>query len=297
MKVKHKIFLYKTLFVVAPILLLIGTLHLTSTKIRQSYTLSKMGSDYLLIEKTHYALYIKKEFEKEGNYYGDILQNYYLTFLKEYEKTFQLTPFPQKLTIKLFKTREEFENLVFEEQRRELPYSGGFYDPSKRTIVLYLGDPDIFKALIHEHIHAIFDFSLRQHSDPHFSRCFNEGIACFFENAFTFKKDGSVDPFDFKKIPEAHKIEILKQSIQQKTWVSLEELINASEHNFVSRQNYQYYYQSELLVYYLWNHKPDLFLQWYQLELDPRPIQGAWWRKLCDLDQFEKEWKDFILKL
>lgn len=298
MKPAHKLALLKISFVVVPILLIVGGLNLSSRSIHRNYTLASLGDSYYAIEEPYYNIYLQKEYEPIGRKYAQFLQNYYLAFLKEFQTSFSLAPYPQKISIKLLKTRQEFDAYVHGDQRVELPYSAGYYSPNQRSVVLYIEGQDVFKTLIHEHIHAIFDFSLNLHFDPNFSRCLSEGLACFFENAVTENKDGTYQFFDFKKKPDPFKIDLLKNAIQLDRFIPLEDLIASSDTHFVGVSNAFYYYQSELLVYYLWQTNREALFKWYQAELSPKSISIYDLRPIfLNLETFEAEWKQFIQKL
>ncbi|MEK7483951.1 MAG: hypothetical protein AABZ60_06440, partial [Planctomycetota bacterium] len=252
MKPAHKLLLLKIFFLLAPIVLVLGGLHLSSRSIHHQYTLSSLGKEYDLLEEPFYDIYVKKSDEALGKKYGQFLQSYYLEFLKQFQKDFSLSPYPQKISIHLLKTRQEFDDYVQGDQRIELPYSAGYYSPNKRSIVLYIEGQDVFQALIHEHIHAIFDFSLNLSFDPNFSRCLGEGLACFFENAISETQDDGYQFFDFEKKPDSFKVDLLQQAIHTNLWIPLEDLIASTDSHFTGQTNFFYYYQSELLVYYLW---------------------------------------------
>jgi hypothetical protein len=286
----------KVSLILGPILLVVGGLHFFGEGLGQRFTRFSMGKEYELISREHYNIYILRNRLSEGNLYADILQQYYNEFLKQFEKPFHLSPYQEKIDVLLFNTREEFQDSNVQTLRQELTYTAGHYVPNRRTITLYLNQPEAFQTLIHEHVHAILDFSLNQSIPPSFSRCINEGLACFFENAAFLDDKGNFELFTFDKPPSPAKVMLLKQSIQRGEWINLSTLVSSESQGVVN--TLQFYSQSELLVYYLWHMKRDSLFKWFEIELGPRPMDYADFQVVFeDVEAFEKEWKEFILNL
>lgn len=301
LRASQKIVLIKMTLVLFPFILVLSILHFKGKALQSSVTLSQMGSNYVLIEKEQYHIYVEEKHRNEGEYLGELLQQFYSHFLQEFKDSFHLKNASSKIEIRLFGTRKEFDSYTLRYMFKSMKHNAAYYNPQERSIVLYFDAFENANTLFHELVHAIFDFSLKQQVEPEFSRCFSEGVACFFENTgFTPSHKNPPYSFQFTYGAPPHSLRkiLLQQWIKKGSWIPLPDLIQAPSQAFSSAENHFYYYQSEFLVYYLWTQHREKFFQWYQVELEPRPMTFTDIHHLFpDLEAFEQSWKTFILQL
>jgi hypothetical protein len=197
LRASQKIVLIKMTLVLFPFILVLSILHFKGKALQSSVTLSQMGSNYVLIEKEQYHIYVEEKHRNEGEYLGELLQQFYSHFLQEFKDSFHLKNASSKIEIRLFGTRKEFDSYTLRYMFKSMKHNAAYYNPQERSIVLYFDAFENANTLFHELVHAIFDFSLKQQVEPEFSRCFSEGVACFFENT-GFTPSHKNPPYSFQ---------------------------------------------------------------------------------------------------
>jgi hypothetical protein len=223
--------------------------------------------------------------------------------LKEYQRRFPMersmdengpAPEVRRFTVKCFKSRETFNSYA---AANGVSGAAAYFSPAQNELVCYKtvdeGKKKSFHILYHEASHQYIHLYMGEEVD--IPIWLNEGVAEYFFG-------GEFKGATFAIGVNQERITTIKEAVRRSTFVPLAEIFQYSQA--------QYYANAEIcyaegwsLAYFLWT-TPDAKYKgrintFYDVLKSTRSKDEAFSRAFGELDlaQFEKDWKQFVLKL
>jgi hypothetical protein len=165
----------------------------------------------------------------------------------------------------------------------ELEYNDGYFDPSRKIIVLRHASKERFPrdaaALRHELTHLVMNEAFPNGPAAAWSPWFAEGLAYYFESEDDLKAA------------------LTKATRASSTrFIPLADLLDAENGRFVGSDNKYYYDESLTLTAFLINKYPAQFSKYFHLEAEPGPVRTLDFEAVFgkSLEEIEREWKSWL---
>jgi hypothetical protein len=187
------------------------------------------------------------------------------------------------LTVFLFKGDREYRKWAKELFNDTDVSHYGYYSPSDRALVMNISTGG--GTLVHEMFHALVE--------PEFDDIpawFNEGVASLYE-ACRLKEDGHINGMMNWRFP------ILKKGMEKGHYVPLRKLFKTTTSEFYDDEHGMHY--GEARYFCMWLEKKGLLRKFYKTfrekyKEDPTGIKFLEELLGKKVEEFEKEWKEFV---
>ncbi len=190
------------------------------------------------------------------------------------------------LDIWLFKDKESYERnceALFH-TKPDTPY--GYYSPKDRALVMNIATGG--GTLVHEIVHPFVAANF-----PACPAWFNEGLGSLYEQAG--EEHGRIHGYTNWRLPG------LQKAIRKKTVPSFKTLCSTTTEEFYEKDKGTNYAQARYLCYYL--QQQGLLQKFYRRFRDGCKDDPSGYQTLqavlgrTDMDQFQREWEAYVLKL
>jgi hypothetical protein len=215
----------------------------------------------------------------------------------EYGQALTLQPITDRITIRLFASKEDLGRFAGSRLKQDLSDADGFYDPVSWSIAIALRPgQDPLATLFHEATHLLMDRSATL-GTPDWSPWLAEGMAVFFEHSAVAGGRLLVGGLDRRVA--AHVLALARQGRH----VPLRQLVGGDRQLFRSDAAPLCYEESGLLVAYLLTGagRParEAFLRYIDFERQPGPTPpGTLESSLgVPLDSLERNWLAFLQRI
>ena len=212
--------------------------------------------------------------------------------LVQYQALFRFKP-SKKMLVRFMDSLNTYEQVGGD------PSHPGFYSPGSGYLVLrqmpfYELVPTVYHEAFHQYLHAYV-------GDVQIPIWFNEGMAVYFEGMQRDEKSKSkaLSP----KLIKRGKIRMVKDAINTRTQIPLENLLKVSNEEFHDKENEALYYsQSFAVMFYFMQLSRGKAALNYMKELkktgDPEAANTKLFgKKMKNLKRIEASWKGYIRKL
>lgn len=215
----------------------------------------------------------------------------------EYGRALSLHPLADRITIRLFATKEDFEHFAGARIRQDVSHAEGYYDPVSWSIAIaLLSDEEPRTTLFHEATHLLMARSAPL-GHPDWSPWLSEGMAVFFENSTVGGREPRLGGAD--RSSAAHVLALARQGRH----VPLRRLVGGDDALFHSEAASLCYAESGLLVAYLLTGagRParEAFLRYTAFERQPGPTPPGTLENYLgvSLELLERNWLAFLQRI
>jgi hypothetical protein len=279
------------LLVFVPFILISALIYIFGQSFRAWVAGIQTGQDYIQLTNKDFEVWVHSEDKEYAGIVLETLDKATRAFYKGYKDALGLKPLKYRISVRLFRTHEEFRQYGRKRLMEELEFNSGFFYPVQNEIVLIIQDRGRLdrEGLIHEMVHAIL-----YHSAPRaeLSNWLSEGLATYL--AVYEPRSNKLGGLDYGYIELAKRM-----LIQGKDHLNLRRLLEARPEDFKGQKNRVFYALSHALVGFLIQSPlRQKFFNYIKIEKRPGRVSRLTFEvEIGELNQVEKGLKEWLKQI